>query len=55
MTKKINQESADTYTITAHINGTEYKKKGKYNNYLKYDDPHIVLYGKNKFDIIFKQ
>ena len=55
MSKKINQESADTYTITAHINGTEYKKKGKYNNYLKYDDPHIVLYGNNKFDIFFKQ
>ena len=55
MTKKINQESADTYTITAHINGTEYKKKGKYNNYLKYDDPHIVFYGKNKYDIFFKQ
>ena len=55
MTKKINQESADTYTITAHINGIEYKKKGTYKNYLNYDNPHIVLYRNNKYDIFFKQ
>ena len=55
MTKKINENSADTYTITAYLDGKKYKTSGTYNRYLNYSDPHIVLYGKNKWDIYFKQ
>ena len=52
---KSNKNGNGKYTITATVEGKEYKGKGKYKNCLDYSCPYLIMYSAYKYEIFFKQ